>query len=78
MKPIELPKFWFRPPDEWDANIMKEFPHVVELTRANLGKHYDITQEIRGSNLKGRVTWRGPIFYFKDKEEAVMFKLKWG
>ena len=78
MSKVELPEFWFRDPDDWDAKIMREFPYVVELTRANLGKHYDITQEIRSSELKGKVAWRGPTFYFKNKDDAVMFKLRWG
>ena len=78
MKHPELPKFWFRDPDQWDENIMKEFPYAVELTRANLINHFDITQEIKASGNEKNVSWRGPIFYFKNKSDAVMFKLKWG
>ena len=78
MNNVQLPEFWFRKPDQWDENIARDFPYVVELTRANLGKHYEITLEILESGNKENVAWRGPTFYFKNKDDAVMFKLKWG
>ena len=78
MNHTKLPDFWFRKPDEWDENIMRTFPYVVELRRANLGKHYEITLEILESGNKENVAWRGPTFYFKNDADAVLFKLRYG
>lgn len=75
-EPIELPKFWFKPLDEWDTAIMAGFPYVCCLSRANLRNHYEITQEVR-ELLGENVSWRGPMFYFKKQEDAIMFRLKW-
>jgi hypothetical protein len=78
MKEIPLPKFWFRPHDEIDQRIAEKFPYVCEMRRDVLDQHYEITLEYRAMSDAQLCSWRGPTFYFKDKSDAVMFKLKWG
>ena len=64
---FELPKFWFRKPDAWDTKIMEIFPYACSLSRDNLKHHYEIIIEVHQIFNEGDVTWRGPIFYFKNR-----------
>ena len=77
MRKIELPKFWFRKPDQIDATIMENFPYACELSRENLGDHQAIIEELLQSCDKENVSWRGPTFYFKNESDAIMFRLRW-
>lgn len=81
MKHQAKPKFWERPPNHTPPEqarwYLLEYPYVCELSHDKLKYHDQITEELLKISNKDQCTWLGVRFYFKNENDAVMFKLRW-
>jgi hypothetical protein len=67
-------KINYDPITDWDRDIMKEYPLRFPLPcRENF---WAATGFCIDTYTDG-VTWKGPVFYFKNPDDLVLFILRW-
>jgi hypothetical protein len=70
--PDNLPPF---PISDWDRAIMKLYPLRFQIKSVKL---LDTAVEFCRQNFpEGSFTWKGPVFFFKNPEDAALFVLRW-
>lgn len=62
----------------WDKELLKNFPYYIDLSQQNYRRHAEILEDIASIFKRDNFTWKGTRFFFKDRDDATLFALKWG